>query len=226
VHGEKLKEAMVNEYKRSTDDIHVLPRGVNSIYTRYGPITGKEDPYTIMYFGRIWGYKGIRYLIEAEPMISEKIPNLKIIIAGTGEDFDKYRKMMINKDRFIVYNEFIPDDKVKDLFNTACLIVLPYVDGSQSGIIPQAYAFKKPVVITNVGSLPENVDNGLTGYIIPPRDTRKLADAVIDLLLNHEKRKEMGDNCYRKINEELAWSNIAPKTIEVYKRALFLGPMK
>jgi glycosyltransferase involved in cell wall biosynthesis len=180
----------------------------------------EEELHTIMYFGRIWGYKGIRYLIEAEPMISEKIPDLKIIIAGTGEDFQKYRDMMVNKDRFIVHNEFISHKMVAELFQKAGLIVLPYTDGSQSGVIPQAYAFKKPVVVTDVGSLPEAVEHGKTGYIVPPKDPEKLADAIIDLLTDNEKRKRMGERANKKTQEELAWKNIASNTIEVYKKAL------
>lgn len=222
VHGQRLKETTVKEFNRPRDDIHVLPRGVNSIYTRYidGPVN--QEPHTILYFGRIWEYKGIRYLIEAEPFITETIPDAKIIIAGQGEDFRKYREMMVHPERFVVFDKFIPHKMVAELFQRAGLVVLPYIDGSQSGVIPQAYAFKKPVVITDVGSLPENVDQGVTGYIVPPRDTKRLAEAIIDLLTNDEKRKRMGENAFRKTQEELSWMNIAPRTIEVYKKALAL----
>jgi glycosyltransferase involved in cell wall biosynthesis len=221
VHGEKLKSAMITEYRRPANDIYVLPRGVNSIYARYErKAAAEEEPHTIMYFGRIWSYKGLKYLIEAEPLISEKVPDVKIIIAGAGEDFGIYRDMMVHKDRFVVYNEFIPDERVNELFSRASVVVLPYTDGSQSGVIPQAYAFKKPVVITEVGSLPENVDDGVTGLIVPPKDSGKLAEAIIDLLLDDEKRKRMGENAYRKVNGELAWKNIAPRTIAVYNEAL------
>jgi glycosyltransferase involved in cell wall biosynthesis len=109
---------------------------------------------------------------------------------------------------------------VTKLFQEASLVVLPYIDGSQSGVIPMAYAFSKPVVTTNVGSLPENVDDGITGYIVPPRDSQKLAEAIIDLLINSEKRKKMGMNAFKKTQEELAWKNIATKTLEIYKKAL------
>lgn len=220
VHGQRLKETMVKEFNRSADDIHVLPRGVNSICARYAKESIDEEGHTVLFFGRLWEHKGLRYLIEAEPLISKKIPDLKIIVAGEGENFQKYREMMVNKERFVVLNEYIPDDKVNVLFQKASLVVLPYVDGSQSAVIPQAYVFKKPVVVTDVGSFCENVDQGVTGYIVPPRDPKSLAEAIIDLLMDDEKRKRMGENAYRKIKEELSWKNIAPRTIEVYKKAL------
>jgi glycosyltransferase involved in cell wall biosynthesis len=220
VHGQKLKEDMVRVHKRSPEDVQVMPRGVNSIYTRYIKEPIKDDGRTVMYFGRIWGYKGISYLIEAEPLISKKVPDVKIVIAGVGEDFEKYRAMMVNREKFVIHNKFIPHEMVTKLFQEASMVVLPYVSGSQSGVIPMAYAFKKPVVITDVGSLPENVDDGITGHIVPAQDSEKLAEAIIDLLINDEKRKEMGLNAYQKTQEELSWRNIAPKTVDIYKKAL------
>jgi len=220
VHGKYLKEAMVSGYERQPEDIHVLRRGVNSIYTRFCSTTTEQEGLTVLYFGRIWGYKGIKYLIEAEPLIAAKVPDFKIIIAGEGEDFQKYRDMMVNKERFIVYNEYIPDQSVAELFQRASVVVLPYIDGSQSGVIPQAYAFQKPVVITNVGSLPENVEDGVTGYIVPPKNSKELAARIIELLTNDEKRKQMGANAYRKTKNELAWESIAPQTVAVYEKAL------
>lgn len=220
VHGNKLKETMIKKFKRLADDIHVLPRGVNSVYTRYVKNPVDEEHHSVMYFGRIWGYKGIRYLIEAEPLITEKVPDAKIIIAGTGEDFQKYREMMVHKEKFIVYNKFISHEMVAELFQKASLIALPYIDGSQSGVIPQAYAFRKPVVITDVGSLAENVSDGETGFIVPPKDSKKLAEAIITLLTDDIKRRQMGESGYKKTKEELSWKRIAPQTLQVYEKAL------
>jgi glycosyltransferase involved in cell wall biosynthesis len=220
VHGKKLKKLMVHTHKKSPDDIHVLRRGVNSIYTRYIEKPIKDNGRTILYFGRIWGYKGLQYLIKAEPLITREIPDAKIIIAGAAKDFNQYEKMMVNRENFIVHNGYIPNEMVAKLFQEASLVALPYINGSQSGVIPMAYAFKKPVVITDVGSLPENVDPGVTGYIVPPKDPEKLAEVIIDLIINEEKRKKMGENAFKKTQEELSWDNIAVKTIKVYKKAL------
>ena len=221
VHGQRLKELMVKEYHRSAEDIHVLPRGTNSIYTRYVKgASATEDAHTIMYFGRIWGYKGIEYLIDAEPLIAREVPDVRIIIAGRGEEFSKYRERMVHPERFIVHNRFIPNDMVVKLFQEASLVVLPYIEASQSGVIPLAYAFKKPVIVTDVGSLPEIVDQGVTGYVVPPRDAGKLAEAITDLLKNTDKRKKMGENACEKTKKELSWANIARRTVEVYKEAL------
>ncbi|MBA7511768.1 Alpha-maltose-1-phosphate synthase [subsurface metagenome] len=220
VHGEKLKKQMMEKSNKLVNNVHVLPRGVNSIYKRFLKNEVREEDNLILFFGRIWEYKGLQYLIEAEPLITEKVPTAKIVIAGTGEDFRKYTRMMVHKEKFIVHNRLIPSSMVGQLFQKASVVVVPYIEASQSGIVPLAYAFKKPVVVTDVGSIPEVVDNGKTGYIVPPKDPEKLAEAIIDLLRDKEKRREMGENGYKKTEEELSWDNIAVKTIEVYKKAL------
>ncbi len=152
-------------------------------------------------------------------MISKKISDFKIVIAGKG-NFKKYRCLIKNKEKFVIYNEFIPNEKVSELFQKATIVVLPYIEASQTGIISIAYSFKKPVIVTNVGSLPEVVENGKTGFIVPPKDQKKLAEAIIKLLSNNEKRKKMGENAYEMMQTELSWDSIAKKTIEVYKEII------
>jgi len=220
VHGEKLRKEIIEKSHKSAEKVHVVPRGVNSIYLRFRNSSIEEENESVLFFGRIYEYKGLRYLIEAQPLITEKVPKAKIIIAGRGEDLGKYLKMMAHREKFIIHNRAIPGRMVAELFQRASVVVLPYIEASQSGIVPLAYAFKKPVVVTNVGSIPEVVDDGKTGYIVPPKDPEKLAEAIIDLLINREKRREMGENAYRKTEKELSWDNIAVKTIEVYKKAL------
>ena len=220
VHGNKLVKELVEKYNMSNDSdrIYSIHHGVLSLYKEFINKEITEDKCSVLFFGRIWEYKGLSYLIEAEPYISRRIPNLRIIIAGQGEDFSKYEKMMVHKEKFIVYNNYISNKMVAELFQKASIVVLPYVDGSQSGVVPLAYAFKKPVVVTNVGSIPEAVDDGRTGYIVPPRDSVRLADAIIKLLENENLRKRFGENAYQMTKNELSWEDIAMKTIQVYSK--------
>lgn len=220
VHGEIQKKEMIKKYRNPPEAVHVLPRGVNSIYKSYKEKEVEEEKHRILFFGRIWEYKGLQYLIKAEPIITKKVPEAKIVIAGRGEGFDKYKRMMVHKDKFKVYDRHIPNEMVPDLFQKSSVVVLPYIDASQSGVVPLAYAFKKPVVVTNVGCLPEIVEQGKTGYIVPPRDSEKLAEAIVDLLKNDLKRKKMGEAAYKKTINELSWDSIAVKTIEIYKKNL------
>jgi glycosyltransferase involved in cell wall biosynthesis len=180
----------------------------------------QEDDHQILFFGRIWEYKGLEYLIRAEPLISAQVPEAQIVIAGRGEDFARYRRLMVHPERFTVYNEYVPEAKCAELFRRASVVALPYIDASQSAVIPVAYTFGKPVVATTVGGLPELVEHGRTGYLVPPRDERALADALVRLLLDPKLRRELGANGKRKADTECSPKAVARLTLEVYCRAI------
>jgi glycosyltransferase involved in cell wall biosynthesis len=99
-------------------------------------------------------------------------------------------------------------------------VVLPYVSATQSGVVPVAYSFGKPVVATTVGALPEYVDHGRTGLLVPPRDEKKLAAAVVQLLQDVDLRHTMGENGKRMLFEKCAPDVVARRTVEVYRRAV------
>ena len=174
----------------------------------------------ILFFGRIWEYKGLEYLIKAEPLITKEVLDAKIIIAGTGENFKKYEEMMVHRDKFIVYNYRTPYKEGEELFQRCSVVVLPYIEAPQSGVVPTAYGFKKSVVVTDVGSIPEIVDDDVTGFMVPPKNPEALADAIVKLLKHEKLRKQMGENAYNKLNTDLSWDTIAEKTIEVYTKAI------
>ena len=222
VHGEKLKEQMIEEYGLPSEKVHAIPIGEHEVapFKIYEREDLKEDGNLILFFGRIYKYKGLEYLIKAEPMITKEVPDAKIIIAGKGENFKKYEEMMVNRDNFIVHNYRIPYKEGAELFQRCSVVTLPYIDASQSGVIPTAYGFKKPVVVTNVGAIPEIVDDGVTGFIVPPKNPEALAEAIVKLLKNEKLRREMGENAYKKLKTDLSWDTIAEKTIEVYRRAI------
>ena len=222
VHGEKLKEIMIKDYNLPDEKVHAITIGEHEVapFKKYEREDIKEGGNLILFFGRIYEYKGLEYLIKAEPMITKEVPDAKIVIAGAGENFKKYEEMMVNRDNFIVHNYRIPYKEGAELFQRCSLVALPYIDASQSGVIPTAYGFKKPVVVTDVGSIPEIVDDGVTGFIVPPRNPEVLAEAIVKLLKDEDLRKSMGENAYKKLKTDLSWDKIADKTIDVYKKAI------
>jgi starch synthase len=219
VHGQKIKELLQESYPANR--IHVIPIGEHNVAPLKKYLRSlKEEKDLILFFGRIYRYKGLEYLIRAEPLITKEAPGVKIIIAGTGEDLEKYRRLMINTKNFIVYNHFVSFKEETELFERCSLVVLPYIDASQSGVVPVAYAFKKAVVVTDVGSLPEVVDDGITGYVVTAGDEVALAEAVIKLLKDDALRKEMGEKGYQKLKRDLSWDKIAKETAQVYRGVL------
>jgi glycosyltransferase involved in cell wall biosynthesis len=220
VHGQALKRMMVDDEGAPESKVHVIPHGNFLHYLNWGDPSVREEDGTVLFFGRIWEYKGLEYLIRAEPVISQAIPNLRIIVGGQGEDFARYRAMMAHPERFEVHNEFVSRDLSADLFRRASVVVLPYAEASQSGVLAFAYTFGKPVVVTNVGSLPEVVDEGETGLVVPPKDTQALAEAVVAILKDPGQRHAMGRKAYEKATTDLSWDRIAEQTLNVYREAI------
>lgn len=216
VHAEQIKRDIIGRLSLDPDAVHVVPLVVAT--ARSDPVA--EDPSSVLFFGRIWPYKGLEYLLRAEPLITERVPDARFVIAGEGEDLAPYRAMMRDPSRFAVHNQFVSFERRALLFDQAAVVVLPYVEASQSGVVPIAYEHEKPVVATAVGGLPEAVEDGRTGLIVPPRDERALADAVVALLQDPGRRRAMGAAGRRKLRREASAEVVAARTLQVYERAV------
>jgi glycosyltransferase involved in cell wall biosynthesis len=220
VHAEQNLQVLIEALNIPRERIHVIPHIALGDATA-APDIPEEDG-MILFFGRIWEYKGLEYLIRAEPLITARRPDALIVIAGRGEDFEHYRRMMIHPDRFVVENRYISESEVAQFFRRASVIVLPYIEASQSGVIPVAYTYGKPVVATTVGGLPESVIDGCTGYLVPPRDEVALADAILKLLNDPSQRHTMGKNGRNRLDAESSPEVVAAQTLNVYGRILAL----
>src|SRR5262249_2621647 len=128
IHGKRLKQVVVEDLRFPSEHVHVIPHIVLGDSTAQPQV--REDDRLILFFGRIWPYKGLEYLIRAETIITARVPNAKIVIAGKEEDFATYRRLMVHPDAFIVHNEYVSNDKRTALFRQASLVVLPYIDAS------------------------------------------------------------------------------------------------
>jgi len=218
VHNEAMKRTTVVDLGLPPMSIDVVPlveRGDASLGVHI-----EERGNEVLFFGRLWEYKGLRYYIEAAPLILAEVPSARFVIAGRGEDFDLYRAMMSDPALFEVHNEFVSDEKRAELFRRASVVVLPYVEATQSGVIPVAYTHERPVVATAVGGLASQIDDGSTGLLVPPRDKQALAKAVVNLLNDPQLRVQMGRNGRRLLEERWSAPVVAQQTIGVYEHAI------
>lgn len=224
VHGKTLKEICIHQ-GIDKNRIDIIPLGLLINNTNTDQVSSQRDyknKFTVLFFGRIEKYKGIEYFIQAANIIFKTNKEVIFLIVGSG-DFSKYKNLIQNTNNVKVINRYIPDEEIGYYFETADVVVLPYISGSQTGVIPVAYAFKKPVIVTNVGSIPEMVEDNKTGLIIPPRDVNLLVGAITKLLNDDDLRMKMGENAYNKIRDEMSWENIAKKHIDSYLKAIKNG---
>ncbi len=218
--GDDIAKRLLEEGDVTHDTLRTIPRGPYDMYKQW--LTGKPvDEKSVLLFGRVSRYKGLDYLIEAAPKVVEKIPDAKFVIAGSGPDWPRCKAMIKNPDYFVLKEEKVKEPEVTALFESASVVVLPYIEASQSGVLFIAYALGKPAIVTCVGSLPEVVDDGETGIIIPPADSDALADAIIRVLTDDALRLRLGENAREKASTgDLSWATIARKTTGVYQEAI------
>lgn len=217
VHAEAVREA-VTRRGVPRGRIDVLPHP--AIGLAAAPLAGPPADPVVLFFGRLWPYKGLRWLIEAEPLLAERIPGVRIVIAGEGEDLEPYRRLMVHPDHFEIHNERISDEHRAQLFRRARVVALPYVEASQSGVVPVAYANARPVVATTVGGLPEAVADGVTGLLVPPRDPRALADALARVLGEPGLAEAMGAAGRTRLLDDAGEEAVGAATVAVYERAI------
>jgi glycosyltransferase involved in cell wall biosynthesis len=151
------------------------------IKDKFGIELGNER--VILFFGYIRKYKGLPYLINAMKEINAKM-KVKLMIVGEFYEDEKPTRDLIDSlglnDSISVISDYIPNEEVKHFFCASDVLVLPYIDATQSGIIQIAYYYDKPVIATNVGGLGEVVIDGKTGFVVEPRSSKSIADAIIE----------------------------------------------
>ena len=137
----------------------------------------------LLFFGFVRRYKGVDVLVDALPKVLAR-RNVTLVIAGEFYEPVEPLKARIARygiqDKVRVLDRYVPDEEVGDLVAAADCVVLPYRSATQSGVVLVAYAGGCPVISTAVGGLPEVVDDGATGYLVPPEDPDALADAILE----------------------------------------------
>lgn len=176
----------------------------------------KVIKHNILFFGRISPYKGIEYLCKAMKRVRELIPDATLTIAGGGRMYfyiEPYKQLGYIE----VINHYVGMEELAGLLSCCELSVCPYTDATQSGVIMTSYSLGKPVVATNVGGLPEMIEDGKTGLLVPPKDSDALAEAIVHLLKDDKTITEMSEYILNKYEKgERSWSAIADKYINFY----------
>ncbi|HNT06138.1 MAG TPA: glycosyltransferase family 4 protein [Anaerolineae bacterium] len=166
-----------------------------------------------LFIGRLEAYKGLEVLVEAAARLSE--PDVTVTIAGPGRLADWVHSPLPAS---VDYRPgLVPDDLAESLFSTCGVVVLPYIEASQSALIAAAYFFRKPVIVTRVGALPEYVVEGETGWIAPPNDPVALAEALSAALSDPSRLEQMGRACRSWYDRQRADDKQA--LLELYRTA-------
>ncbi len=221
VHGPVLREGLLRQHRALNDRVFIVPHPAITYHAKLARRLGygkrPDGLFRVLFFGRIYEYKGLRYLLEAAPLISAAAPQVRFIIAGTGADFGQYRSMIQDHDLFDIRNRFIPDEEVAQLFAEADLLALPYIEASQSGILANAIGFGLPVVATEVGELSAVIRETGMGLTVPPADSRALAEAISNIAVDKHLYDELASRARSAAAHTYSTGSILSRTLTAYE---------
>lgn len=170
---------------------------------------GREER-ILLFFGYVREYKGLKHLLKALPMIVREDEHIRLWVVGEfGADKDEYLRLVDElgvKGNVSVVDSYMPDREVEKFFAAADLVVLPYVSATQSGIVQIAYGFTKPVIVTDVGGLPDVVEDGRTGYVVAPERPEEIARAVVRFF--HEKKEQVMTENIKREAYRFSWERM------------------
>ena len=189
------------------------------IYDHYGELIDKaearralgldENGRYVLFFGFIRDYKGLDLLIDAfgDPKLQDT--GARLLVAGEfyGDPkpyHDRISSLDIN-DIVVLHNDYIPDSKVNLYFRACDIVAQPYKTATQSGVTQVAFHFEKPMLVTNVGGLPEIVPDGKIGYVVEP-DAQAISDALVRYY--DEAREEAFTEGVREEKKKYGWDRM------------------
>ena len=242
VHTEKMKAELRDDFGVRPEAVTVIPFGINNSVpnTDLTPEDARQklglepDARTILFYGAIRQYKGLEYLVAAFQRVAPKNPKYRLIIAGEvkkgSEQYFQDIQKTIEQDpcrsQTMQRIEFVPDEETELYFKAADVLVLPYAEIFQSGVLFLAYSFGLPVIAADIASFRDDIIPGETGLLCQSRNPEHFAGAI-ETYFDSELYQSL-DSRRPKIQDfalgRNSWGVVADKTREVYMRLLGITP--
>lgn len=213
--------------KYSKKKIFVTPFGVDMNKFKPLPDEKTNDKITIGTVKALSDKYGIRDLINAFATINTKFSNSELLIVGDGPQKSEYEQLTreLKIDNVTTFTGRVPNDKVPEYINKMDVFGVPSTEDSESfGVAAvESMACGVPVVVSNVGGLPEVVLEGKTGYVVPKENPEELAKAIFSLIENKEKSIEMGLAGIEHVKANYNWIDNANGMLDLYAQTLKEG---
>lgn len=212
---EGLKKDLLDKYKKiANKDVYVVRLGLleNHIFLDETEKVKKED-IDVLFFGRLEYYKGLDILIKSSYKVNS---NYKYVVIAKGS-LDKVYSIKRFPSNFEHINTYVPDRELAEYIKRSKLVVLPYRDACGTQVIQSVFAYKKTVIVSNVGCFPEYVKDGITGIIVPPEDVLALSNAIDELLSDDNLRYQLGYNGYLSLKNLFDNKKINDQIVSIFK---------
>jgi len=173
-------QQFIKHARHSSGDKVLLKMYPFSYFKKIG-LSMPEGHTGILFFGRISKYKGVDILLDAMPTVLKEFPDEKLIIAGKGAENDLLKHPVLNNKKYnaTIINRYIQNEELVALIKLAKVVVCPYIDATQSGVLMTAFALNKPVIATNVGAFGESIKNDYNGLLVSQTNADELSKCII-----------------------------------------------
>ncbi|MDB5852730.1 MAG: hypothetical protein JWR22_771 [Herminiimonas sp.] len=217
VHGDTLGARLRALNGRFETRTFTVPHGVLGPED-IGPATDWTKG-NLLFFGRLQSYKGLGIFIEAVRELERRGIPVRGVVAGRGPDLDQYRSQLSESKLFELHERFIPPDEVPCLFMQANAVVLPYMEGTQSGVAAMALGYGRPIVASRVGAIPDLVVDDINGLLVRPGAVDELVRALERVIVDQRLATRLAHNSLALGQGALSWRQIAVRTRAVYCNA-------
>lgn len=216
-----IPDAIAMVPPESRNKVQTLTLGVDtSLFTPKLVKGSKENK--ILFVGNLMKQKGLHYLLKAIAIVKRSFPAVTLTVIGSGKDerFFKNLCIQLGLEKDVFFKGSIPFDQIVPFYQECDIFCLPSL-GEAFGIsILQAMSCGKPVVVTDSGGPPHFVEDGRSGYVVPPGDSESLANALIKLLSDKGRQKKMGEYNRRLCVEKYDWERIVDEIELIYHKIL------
>ena len=213
-------------------EVLVLPNGVD--LARFDALSRDkarirlgigENEKVALFVGNINPVKGVEYLIEGMGSLAGKFPQARLFIVGRDMQNGKIQHLVRerNLQAKVVFTGFVPPAQIPQYMIAADVFVLPSVTEGFPNVLLEAMAAGLPLVSTDVCGLPEIVEDGENGLLVPPEDPQGLAEAISRLLDDEDLRKRMGKNARKRAESHFGWDVITGRLEEIYNSVVSKG---
>lgn len=230
-HYESLRQQVITESSVKPRKVHTVILGPFDLIKEYQKdsqptdtesesMKGEETPFSALFFGRISPYKGVDTLLEAAELLAVTHPQIQITIAGSGPLPQGAESLIERLGNVKLIHRYIENDELCGLLRRHAIVVLPYTDATHSAVLTTAYAFGKPIIATNVGGLGEVVKEAVSGFLVPPKDPKQLAEAIAKAL-EPATLAQLKQGVHALTHGgEVSWERAIASTIAVYEAAI------
>ena len=227
--SEFCRKQITSTYEVNEDKIAVIYPGVDAKYQPHPRNEwlrcrlGADDKLVLLYLGVLTPRKNLLFLLDVFAEVLKSVSKTCLIIAGSGTQESELRTyaQRVGLDKHVIFTGYVPEDEKVDYYNLADIFVLPSMLEGFGMVAAEAMACGKPVVASNVSSIPEVVEDEKTGFLADPMHKDDFVEKLLWLMQDRGLRRRIGEAARERVLRNFSWDTAAQKVLEVYQQAIW-----